>query len=104
MNEDLMKKFNDRTSTQNTQEYDSGKLRSIDKKLIDKPAKYDGQVQNYVEWAERFKTFLSMQDIRWKELLMKIEDRKDKVLTAAGVTMISEDLNYPDPENTEPIE
>ena len=46
----------------------------IDKKVIDRPGKYSGDVRHYIEWSEKFVKFLTRQDPRWKVLLKAAED------------------------------
>ncbi len=36
----------------------------IDKKVIDRPGKYSGDVRHYIEWSEKFVKFLARQDPR----------------------------------------
>ena len=49
-------------------------LAPIDKKLVNKPDRYDGDLAKYPEWQDDFKDFLEVADHRWRPLLEAIEE------------------------------
>ena len=50
----------------------------VDKKLMERPGKYKGDIKVFIQWHERLKTFLTAQDKRWPKILEAIEARGQK--------------------------
>jgi len=72
----------------------TGKPAQIDKKIIEKPVKYKGDIKVFIQWHERLKTYLAAQDKRWSKLLDAIEARDPNALKKDDdFTDISEEAN-----------
>ena len=53
----------------------TGRPAPIDRKIIERPSKYKGDIKVFIQWHERLKTYLASQDKRWSKLLDSIESR-----------------------------
>jgi len=53
----------------------TGRPAQIDRKIIERPSKYKGDIKVFIQWHERLKTYLASQDKRWSKLLDSIESR-----------------------------
>ena len=93
----------------------------IDRKVIDKPTKYAGDIKVYVVWQESFKNYLRTYDSRWVPLLENIEKcgehpiwtkeidlmtplpekhiREDDIFQKAGILQYTKEFK----EQTEPL-
>ncbi len=58
--------------------YPGNALRPIDRKVIERPWKYSGKIEKFVEWRDKLCVFLDAQDKRWSPLLNAIEFAKMK--------------------------
>jgi hypothetical protein len=58
----------------------------VDKKLMERPCKYKGDIKVFIQWHERLKTFLTAQDKRWPRILEAIEARGPKALRKDDLT------------------
>ena len=66
----------------------------VDRKIIDKPPKYNGDVRKYILWGEKVTKYINSADPRWKPLLQAIENFGADVIRARDVTSIGEKLGY----------
>ena len=57
-------------------------LRQPDRKDIDRPAKYAGDITKWLQWSKAFIRFLRRQDWRWTQLLEKIQGLRGRPVTA----------------------
>ena len=57
-------------------------LKQLDRKDVDKPDKYNGNVDQLLKWSKNFKKFLRRHDERWTTLLELIEKNGGKPVTA----------------------
>ena len=48
----------------------------MDRKILDKPGKYDGNVMKFPDWSEEFTDYLGAHDDRWRMVLETIATRK----------------------------
>ena len=53
-----------------------GPKHTLDRKDLDKPEKYTGDITKWVHWAGTFKRFLRRHDPLWPQILEKIEAKK----------------------------
>ena len=67
---------------QDTKDADSqvARLAPIDRKNVERPFKYTGDIKKFIVWYEKFVGFLQAQDTRWKGLLETIESWGPKEL------------------------
>ena len=54
-------------------------LAAIDKKIIDKPNKYDGSIAKFPEWQDSFIDYVGTHDDRWRTVLDCISSRKSAI-------------------------
>ena len=57
-------------------------LRAPDRKDVDKPDKYSGDVTDWLTWSKSFTRFLRRHDWRWPGLLEKVQELRGKPETA----------------------
>ena len=50
-------------------------LKRLDRKDVDKPGKYGGNADHWLQWSKSFKKFLKRQDTRWPAILDAVELR-----------------------------
>ena len=55
---------------------DDKPLASMDRKILDRPGKYDGNVMKFPDWSEEFTDYLGAHDDRWRMVLETIAARK----------------------------
>ncbi len=65
------------------------KLKPIHHKNVDKPERFDGNIDTWLKWAKSFKRFLKRQDEHWVPLLNAIEEQKGRPVTDADETEIA---------------
>ena len=58
-------------------------LQAPDRKDVDKPSKYNGDITKWLQWEVTFRRFLRRSDQRWEKLLEKIEGLRGRPVTAA---------------------
>ena len=58
----------------------------LDKKDIEKPSKYSGNVDSWLAWSKSFRKFLRRTNDQWPDLLSKVEDLKGKPVTTSHET------------------
>ena len=46
----------------------------MDRKIVEKPQKYNGDIKNFITWQGKMKNYLNTQDFRWKAILDSIEE------------------------------
>ena len=63
-------------------ETDAAPLQPIHPKDINKPEKYSGNVDDWLQWSKSFKQFLDSKDPRWEQLLNEIEMLRGKPVKA----------------------
>ena len=77
------------------------KLAPIDRKHVERPEKYSGDIKKFIVWSEKFIGFLQAQDPRWRALLTTIEtwghvefktEDYYKAATQSGVGPLLEDF------------
>ena len=68
----------------------------VDRKIIDKPPRYSGDVRKYILWAEKFTKYLNSTDPRWKPLLQAIEDFGADSIRVRDIATIGEKFGYDD--------
>ena len=68
-------------------------LRAPDRKDVDRPAKYSGDITKWLQWSTAFSRFLRRQDWRWPSLLEKIQDLRGRLVTAEDERWWSWELN-----------
>ena len=71
-------------------------LRQPDRKDIDRPAKYAGDITKWLQWSKAFVRFLRRQDGRWPQLLEKVQGLRGRPVMAADETWWSWELNLGD--------
>ena len=54
-------------------------LAAIDKKIIDKPSKYDGSIAKFPDWQDSFIDYVGTHDDRWRAVLDCISVRKSPI-------------------------
>ena len=61
---------------------DSGPKYSLDKKDIEKPEKYTGEITKWVQWSNTIKRYLKLRcDSRWPQILKHIELKKGETIS-----------------------
>lgn len=68
----------------------------LDRKDVDKPGKYGGNAETWLQWSRTFKKFLRRQDARWTTLLDKIEGKKGVPVTWEDEVLWSEQAQVGD--------
>ena len=58
-------------------------LAPIDRKVIDKPYKYTGDIRVYIQWSQKLKDHLCIYDERWRGFLDAIEEEGSKPIDDA---------------------
>ena len=71
-------------------------LRQPDRKDVDRPAKYAGDITKLLQWSKSFIRFLRRQDWRWPQLLEKIQGLRGRPVTASDEDWWSWQLNLGD--------
>ena len=56
-------------------------LPDLDKKDIEKPEKYSGDISGWLRWRDSFVRFLRRKDWRWKGLLERVQELRGKPVT-----------------------
>ena len=56
-------------------------LPDVDKKDIEKPERYSGDISGWLKWRECFVRFLRRKDWRWKGLLERVQELRGKPVT-----------------------
>ena len=80
------------TSPPGMQEEAKAGPKPLDKKDIEKPSKYSGNVDSWLAWSKSFRKFLRRTNEQWPDLLSKVEDLKGKPVTASHETEWSNQL------------
>ncbi len=58
-------------------------LAPIDRKVIEKPYKYTGDIKVYIQWQTKLKDYLCIYDERWRQLLDAIEEEGSNPINEA---------------------
>ena len=56
----------------------------LDRKGVERPNKYAGDVDSWLSWSKSFRKFLRRTNVQWPDLLSKVESRKGKPVTASA--------------------
>ena len=67
-------------------------LAPVDRKIIEKPHKYDGTPTKFPDWQENFVDYLCTQDERWRNLLDTVASKKTP-LDEQGVLNVALEAN-----------
>ena len=74
-------------------------LKPISHKNVDKPEKYNGDLDGWLKWSKVFKKFLKRQDERWVDLLEAVENLKGRPVTVEDEATWVKDLKLGDSMN-----
>ena len=73
---------------------DSGPKYSLDKKDIEKPEKYTGEITKWVQWSNTIKRYLKLRcDSRWPQILKHIELKKGQTISKEDEDNLAYEFN-----------
>ena len=82
-----------KTNTEKPVKTDGTKpLGDIDRKDVEKPAKFKGDPMQWRTWSLKFKTFLARRDGRWPKFIEAIQDKSDEPMNMEGERKIFKDM------------